>query len=63
MDHPDLIKNRWTNAGEIDCTNGIDDDGNGFVDDCHGYNFADDSGGLSLEGDGSHGTHCPLRLH
>jgi len=55
MDHPDLT-NKWTNPGEV-CGNGIDDDGNGYVDDCHGYNFADDTGGMALEGDGSHGTH------
>jgi len=57
MHHPDLTTNKWTNPGEI-CGNGLDDDGNGYVDDCHGYNFADDEGNLSLEGDGSHGTHC-----
>jgi len=51
--HPDLIPNLWTNPGEIP-GNGIDDDGNGFVDDVHGYDFG--------EGDGSpqdvvgHGT-------
>jgi subtilisin family serine protease len=37
---------------------GIDNDNNGFVDDCMGYNFADNVGGSQLEGDGSHGTHC-----
>lgn len=38
LDHPDL--NIWTNAGEI-AANDIDDDGNGWVDDVHGYNFVD----------------------
>ena len=56
MTHPDLRRNQWLNLGEI-CGNGIDDDNNGFVDDCRGYNFADGSG-TQLEGDGSHGTHC-----
>ena len=28
----------WVNSGEI-CDNGLDDDNNGFVDDCFGYNF------------------------
>ncbi|UCH62904.1 MAG: S8 family serine peptidase [Fidelibacterota bacterium] len=40
--HEDLQANIWTNPGEI-ADNGIDDDGNGFVDDVHGWNFADDS--------------------
>ena len=58
-EHPDL-QNIWTNAGEYGlnsygCSDGHDDDANGFVDDCYGYNFADDSS--NLEGDGSHGTH------
>lgn len=55
--HPDLIDNAWTNTGEIP-DNGIDDDGNGYVDDVHGYNFVD-KGAVSwdLKGDGGHGTH------
>jgi subtilisin family serine protease len=36
--HPDLQENIWTNPGEIP-DNGIDDDGNGFVDDVHGWDF------------------------
>ncbi|MCH7885234.1 MAG: S8 family serine peptidase [Planctomycetes bacterium] len=36
--HPDLAANIWTNTGEIP-NNGMDDDGNGYVDDYHGYNF------------------------
>ena len=36
--HPDLQDAIWTNAGEV-CGNGLDDDGNGYVDDCHGYNL------------------------
>ena len=53
--HPDLKNNIWTNPGEIP-GNGIDDDGNGVIDDVHGYNaFAND--GDPLDGH-SHGTHC-----
>lgn len=37
--HKDLYDNIWTNPGEIE-GNGVDDDGNGFVDDIHGWNFA-----------------------
>lgn len=38
--HPDLSDNIWTNEGEIP-GNGIDDDNNGFIDDIHGFSFAD----------------------
>ena len=56
MSHPDLQMNIWTNTGEI-CGNGIDDDNNGYVDDCHGYNHADDTG-TDLLGNHWHGSHC-----
>lgn len=36
--HEDLAANMWTNAGEVP-NNGIDDDGNGFIDDYYGYDF------------------------
>jgi subtilisin family serine protease len=52
--HPDLNANLWRNPGEIP-SNGIDDDGNGYVDDIYGidtfYNDTD-----PFDGDG-HGTH------
>jgi len=53
--HPDLAANMWTNPGEIP-GNGVDDDGNGFIDDVHGWDFAyDDNNPM----DGHyHGTHC-----
>lgn len=38
--HPDLAPNIWVNKGEIP-GNGVDDDGNGYVDDVHGWNFVD----------------------
>lgn len=38
VDHPGLVKNIWTNPNEIP-NNGKDDDGNGYVDDVHGWNF------------------------
>ncbi|WP_397546138.1 S8 family serine peptidase [Rhodothermus marinus] len=57
--HPDLIDNVWTNPGEIP-DNGVDDDGNGFVDDVHGWNFANDTpdpSGLSATPlNAAHGT-------
>ena len=36
--HPDLAANMWVNEGEIP-DNGKDDDGNGYIDDVHGFNF------------------------
>lgn len=56
--HPDLKDNMWVNTGEI-AGNGIDDDGNGYIDDIHGYNFVD-NGQISWTkyGDSGHGTHC-----
>jgi subtilisin family serine protease len=43
LTHPDLARNIYTNPGEI-AANGIDDDKNGFVDDVHGFNVADQNG-------------------
>ncbi len=53
--HPDLVNNIWTNPGEI-AGNGIDDDGNGYIDDIHGYDFA--NGDADPMDDNDHGTHC-----
>ena len=56
--HPDLKDNMWVNPGEI-AGNGIDDDGNGYIDDIHGYNFVDDGPiTWTKNGDSGHGTHC-----
>lgn len=52
--HPDLAANVWTNPNEIP-GNGIDDDGNGVIDDVHGFNAARKTG--DPMDDGSHGTH------
>lgn len=56
--HEDLKANMWVNKGEI-ANNGIDDDGNGYVDDVHGYNFCTADGKLTWDkpGDSGHGTH------
>jgi subtilisin family serine protease len=37
--HPDLVGNIWQNSGETNCNDGIDNDGNGYIDDCKGWNF------------------------
>jgi subtilisin family serine protease len=54
IDHPDLVGNLWVNPGEV-AGNGIDDDGNGYVDDVHGYDFIDDDG--NPDDTHGHGTH------
>jgi serine protease len=59
-DHEDLAANIWTNAAEASGAAGIDDDGNGHIDDIHGWDFGDgdaDSTDPSTES-GGHGTHC-----
>ncbi|MFO8090573.1 MAG: S8 family serine peptidase [Desulfatiglandaceae bacterium] len=38
--HPDLSSNIWINTEELHGEPGVDDDGNGFVDDVHGWDFA-----------------------
>ena len=53
--HEDLAANMWINAGEIP-GNGIDDDGNGYVDDVYGYDFF--NGDADPMDDHGHGTHC-----
>ncbi|MCC6954802.1 MAG: S8 family serine peptidase, partial [Deltaproteobacteria bacterium] len=52
--HPDFDQNIWTNQDEVP-DDGIDNDGNGYVDDVHGYNFIDDVSS-PMDGEG-HGTH------
>lgn len=52
--HPDLQANIWTNPGEI-AGNGVDDDGNGFVDDIHGWDFVNNDN--DPMDDHYHGTH------
>lgn len=46
--HEDLAEKIWTNPGEI-ADNGIDDDGNGYVDDIHGWNFLGNSKGENIK--------------
>ncbi|MGD2147809.1 MAG: S8 family peptidase [Anaerolineae bacterium] len=52
--HPDLQSQLWTNAGEVP-GNGQDDDGNGYADDVHGWDFVNWDG--DPQDDHGHGTH------
>jgi subtilisin family serine protease len=62
--HSDIKPNYWRNPGEsgVDsegkdkATNGVDDDGNGYVDDFRGWNFVDNTNDPA--DDNGHGTHC-----
>ena len=53
--HEDIADNMWVNSGETP-DNGIDDDGNGFIDDVYGYDFVNMDGDPA--DDHGHGTHC-----
>ncbi len=53
--HPDLAGNIWVNQAEQNGLPGIDDDGNGYVDDIHGYDFFNRDG--DPVDDNNHGTH------
>jgi subtilisin family serine protease/Tol biopolymer transport system component len=54
--HEDLAANMWTNTAELNGLPGVDDDGNGYIDDIHGINAITGSGD-PLD-DNRHGTHC-----
>lgn len=55
-EHPDLKDNLWVNEAEKNGVAGKDDDGNGIVDDIHGYDFVNKTG--SMADFNGHGTHC-----
>ena len=67
-DHVDLADNMWVNEKELNGTKGIDDDGNGWVDDIYGVNAVQENGDITWDvvaynskgeyaGDTGHGTH------
>lgn len=53
LNHPDLTANLWVNHGEIP-NNGIDDDGNGYIDDYRGWNTTQENDNIGIGG--NHGT-------
>ncbi|MFH1009650.1 MAG: S8 family serine peptidase, partial [bacterium] len=55
--HADLAPQQWMNFDELRGASGIDDDGNGVVDDYYGYDWVDLDGDASPENGDSHGTH------
>ncbi|MFC1782131.1 S8 family serine peptidase [Planctomycetota bacterium] len=54
--HRDLLNNLWINQMELNGAAGIDDDGNGYVDDIYGYDFY--HGDSDPIDDHGHGTYC-----
>ena len=54
FDHPDLADNMWVNEAELNGQEGVDDDGNGYVDDIYGWNGPLDNGEIHP---GAHSTH------
>ncbi len=54
INHPDLQGGLWYNTNEVPL-NGIDDDGNGFIDDVDGWDFSDEDQTV-LPSRGNHGT-------
>ena len=57
VDHPDLKDAIWVNEDEIP-GDGIDNDGNGFIDDVNGWNFIDNNNQLYTGKEDNHGTHA-----
>ncbi len=54
--HQDLRNNIWINPNEI-ANNGVDDDGNGFIDDVYGWNFANNNSDPRTRTTSNHGSH------
>ena len=54
-DHPAFTDSLWTNAAELNGSEGIDDDGNGYIDDIHGFNVK--AGNGNITDTAGHGTH------
>ncbi len=55
FNHPDLNANVWTNP--FDAPDGLDNDGNGYVDDTHGWDFAGNNNSVYDGTADDHGTH------
>ncbi len=53
-DHEDLAANMWVNEAELNGLEGVDDDGNGYIDDIYGFNFTNGTGQFVPA---HHGTH------
>jgi len=54
--HRDLVNNMWVNQAELNGTEGVDDDENGYDDDVYGYDFYNSDS--DPKDDHGHGSHC-----
>jgi len=57
IDHPDLAPLVWRNPEENGGVSGVDDDGNGWIDDIYGWDFVDNDPDPRPEDGDYHGTH------
>ncbi len=60
FNHPELTHARWVNNAELSGAPGVDEDGDGYIDDVHGWDFVDNDSDPTpspLEPPMSHGTH------
>lgn len=55
VNHPDLVNNIWVNP--YDPVDGVDNDGNGYVDDVNGWDFVSNDNSVYDAGQDAHGTH------
>jgi len=55
LTHPDLVDNLWTNTAEANGEEGYDNDGNGFKNDVHGWDFINNT--PNIRDNNMHGTH------
>ena len=57
LSHVDLSSNVWVNGGETSCDDGFDNDNNGYIDDCNGWDFANNDNDPTDDNAEGHGTH------
>lgn len=55
ISHPDLAPNIWTNPHDV--ADGVDNDGNGYIDDIHGWDFVSNNNSVYDGSSDNHGTH------
>ena len=56
-ENTEISEHLWINRNEI-AGNGLDDDGNGYIDDVHGWNFYGNNNQIYAGSEDDHGTHC-----
>ena len=59
--NPEISSSIWINTDEI-ADNGIDDDGNGYIDDVRGWNFYKNNNQIFSGAEDDHGSHCAMSM-